>query len=845
MTAQILQMPTFTPVNHFRRYWALGYRRLVPILPPDAEISPTSSLFKRAGTHQDPRGKAPGIRLPGGKWVSYDWLATEADERDLDRWHEMGAGVGIRGGAGLYAIDADTLDLRLARVIRDEVERRFGRLPIRVGNYPKALYLVRVKEADARYRRVDFGNERVEVLGEGKQFVAQGIHPVTRNPYSWPRPIVPFDQLPTFEERAFAELLDALAKTLPQGRAPVVSGGAVSVSQGDLRGELEVVRKAVASTPNTSAHFPQREDYVGYGYAIKAALPDDEPEAFAIFSDWCDRWTDGVNNPDVVASDWRRIRPPFRRGAPWLFAKAAELSAGAFTLADVYYDGSFVEPAKAREPRDVFGDGDTAAVLDLPRGALPSVVEDWALDTSERMGAPSAFAAVAALATVSGALGSKLRIQPKQHDTSWTEPAFLWFAIVEEPGGKKSPIISAATAPLSAADARHARAAAKAYAEWEERKVELKRQHLPSGPEPKAKRMVMENFTLEALSSVLADNPAGVLVRQDELTQLIGSLDQYKGGRGSDRPMMLSLFDGRESRVDRAGKRHLHVECWGASILGGIQPRKITEMAHNLDADGFLQRFLVVWGDGAKRRGIDRAPDAGAALAYRRTVEHLAEADLPFAGPVVLSTEAHVVWSGLLTRIETLADLPGLSDAWRGHLGKWPGFSARLLLIHHVLDVLDVGLALADQQPVSVNTARRAARVVEWLLGNSLRFYAECIGAGEAGDDAKWIAGYILARGIVGQITRRDVGQARRELRDDPDRLGRAMRFLEHMDWLTPDIDYRVDRHGPARWTICPLVHERFAPRAEQERRRRGAEVVKIEAAAAERRRLLEPGGPP
>ena len=36
---------------------ALGYSRLVPIIPPDAPISARSTLASRVGTRQDGRGK--------------------------------------------------------------------------------------------------------------------------------------------------------------------------------------------------------------------------------------------------------------------------------------------------------------------------------------------------------------------------------------------------------------------------------------------------------------------------------------------------------------------------------------------------------------------------------------------------------------------------------------------------------------------------------------------------------------------------------------------------------------------------------------------------------------------
>ena len=467
------------------------------------------------------------------------------------------------------------------------------------------------------------------------------------------------------------------------------------------------------------------------------------------------------------------------------------------------------------------------------------VIERWAHDVSDRVGAPPAFAVVSALAAISGAIGSKLRIQPKEFDSGWTEPAFLWFGIVEAPGGRKSPIIAQATAPLSAADARKAKQDREAWAQWDARKRATKRGQSFDEPEPKIRRHVVDNFTVEALGGVLADNPAGVLVSVDELTGLIGSFDAYKSNRGGDRPMMLRLFDGRENRIDRVGRKLTFIECWGASVIGGIQPRKITEMAHDLDADGLLQRFVPIWGDGERRPGVDRAPDPSAMAGYESAVRQLADAEFRAADPVKLSPEAHKVWRPLTERLQALAALPGLSDAWAGHLGKWPGISARLLLLCHVLEHLD-RLLEVDRIPVSARTAEKTLRLVDWLLGNSLRFYAECIGAGQAGDDARWIAGYILSSTVQGRITRHDIGQAKRDLRADPARIVRAMQFLEAADWCS-SLDDRSDKFGPSWWTISPEVHDgRFASRAESELSRRQREKQKIEKAAAERRRLAE-----
>jgi hypothetical protein len=215
----------------------------------------------------------------------------------------------------------------------------------------------------------------------------------------------------------------------------------------------------------------------------------------------------------------------------------------------------------------------------------------------------------------------------------------------------------------------------------------------------------------------------------------------------------------------------------------------------------------------------------------------LADVEVVLPEPVTLGAEAREVWRRVEARIETLAEVPGLSDAWRGHLGKWPGYAARLFLLTHLLDHLEE-IGVADTIQVSGQTAQRAEKLVGWLLANSLRFYMTCIGGGEAGDDARWVAGYILSRSVSGSITRRDIGQARNALRD-PDRAVRCMRFLEANDWCV-SASQKVDRHGPTEWTICPEVHDgRFASRAESELTRRQREREKIAAAVRERKALF------
>jgi hypothetical protein len=357
----------------FKTLWQMGYRDLCPIIPPGAPISDQSALAKRIQKGDDARGKAPGVRWPDGSWSGFDWLPYHADEDDLSRWQAMGAGVGIKCGA-VVAIDADTLNEQHAATIRQVVEKHLGLLPTRIGRSPKALYLCKVS-APIRYTRIDFAGDtkpaRVEILSTGRQFVAHGVHPETKQPYRWTRKLPPFDELPEFAPLQILDVLQELRTLLPEASQVLQEGSAASVEQETLRGDPTLVRKAVEATPNTSQLFPTRESYRNFGYAVKAALPDHPQEAFNLFADWCARWTGGVNEPETVESDWRRMKPPFRRGAKWLFEIAEQTSGGQFSRAEQWF-----EPIP-EEPESIFGGDENADGPPPVIDATPLEPFDW------------------------------------------------------------------------------------------------------------------------------------------------------------------------------------------------------------------------------------------------------------------------------------------------------------------------------------------------------------------------------------------------------------------------------------------------------------------------------------
>ena len=97
-----------------------------------------------------------------------------------------------------------------------------------------------------------------------------------------------------------------------------------AIDQSALRGNLDAVTEAVQAIPNDNSRFPERDDYLKMGIAIKAALSEFPAEAEELFVEWAMKWEGNHNNPqgndeETVRADWDRFYPPFSMGANWIF----------------------------------------------------------------------------------------------------------------------------------------------------------------------------------------------------------------------------------------------------------------------------------------------------------------------------------------------------------------------------------------------------------------------------------------------------------------------------------------------------------------------------------------------
>src|SRR5262249_25421533 len=177
----------------------------------------------------------------------------------------------------------------------------------------------------------------------------------------------------------------------------------------------------------------------------------------------------------------------------------------------------------------------------------------------------------------------------------------------------------------------------------------------------------------------------GLLSEHDELTGWLGRMDRYNSpgkGASADRAFYLQSWNGhRGYTIDRVKTGEIFVPNLSLSIVGGIQPARMTEL-RGLTSDGLLQRFLVVLMQAPKLpQDIDctEITKAYTALIYelislRPQRLYLTDA----AADAMAELQKH------LYSLERVGE--ALTEAFEAHVGKLKAYAGVLAMILQLVD---------------------------------------------------------------------------------------------------------------------------------------------------------------
>jgi len=228
------------------------------VTPVDSNLT-ALRLALRAGGYLPVPVSSPTMRVSsaGKRPVMKDWreACAGADDAMVRSWQLTQpecSNTGLLCGT-LIAVDGDILAPELADQVAQLAEAMLGWTPlVRIGRAPKWLRCYRAevplrKMETAELVLPDGAKAQVEVLGAGQQFVSHGVHPDTRQPYSWPESTpqgVPLEELPIVTEellRGFLAAAEAALRTAGGRTEKEIARGSA-----DAPGPVPPVRAAAA-----------------------------------------------------------------------------------------------------------------------------------------------------------------------------------------------------------------------------------------------------------------------------------------------------------------------------------------------------------------------------------------------------------------------------------------------------------------------------------------------------------------------------------------------------------------------------------------------------------------------
>jgi len=441
----------------------------------------------------------------------------------------------------------------------------------------------------------------------------------------------------------------------------------------------------------------------------------------------------------------------------------------------------------------------------FPTGALPSAAADLVRKGADAMQIDEGMLGPPMLAAMSAAIGNA---RVAELSRSWREPAILWAVVVAPSGTGKSPALDMAVRPAERRDGEAFRAYERERKEHASAMAIHKRETSawergsakggmadfpPEAPEPPVcQRFVTNDSTFEALASMLAASPRGMLLSCDELASWLGGFTRYAGGNGrpaSEAARWLPMHRAGALKVDRKTSPPLRIERAALNIAGLIQPGVLASALTATDYDsGLVARLLLSMPPTPTRRWKSGGLSPMVEGAYASMVDRLYTLDMlkdehgePEPRALTLDDEAGRVWACYYNALN--AEMAGQDERTRAMLSKLEGGAARLALVVHLGRV--AGGEDADPDRIDGDSMRRGVALAMWFRREGERVY-DRLGESEGDAERRALADWIRSRGPEGVTVWELARSGPRQYRGDAEAAKSALDALPNGRWIHP-----------------------------------------------------------
>jgi len=194
------------------------------------------------------------------------------------------------------------------------------------------------------------------------------------------------------------------------------------------------------------------------------------------------------------------------------------------------------------------------------------------------------------LAAVSAAIGRSHQLEVK---TGWLIKSNLFIIIVGRPGDAKTPALNFCINPINKQDNLYFSEYNKHMDEYE-KGLEDKTENNDQLKKPYLKKILMNDYTPEALIQTLNHNKNGVCIVSDEFIGLLKNMNRYNNS--GEEESLLTYWSGNTISKDRTSTRSIRITDPFVSLIAGIQVGVLNSLAKgNKSSNGFIDRLLFVY----------------------------------------------------------------------------------------------------------------------------------------------------------------------------------------------------------------------------------------------------------
>lgn len=356
-----------------------------------------------------------------------------------------------------------------------------------------------------------------------------------------------------------------------------------------------------------------------------------------------------------------------------------------------------------------------------------------AINEFEQQGFNREYICTALLSILSTAIGTSYNIHGLEHNR--IEPAVLWTVLAGPSGTAKTALIKQMLAPVQAVNKQQIRDSLRRMEEWEQEQFQEKARQkgrkadsgsdlTPPTPRPEKRKTIFKDFTFEALSKGMENNPKGILLHSDEVLGFLANLNKYNGGKGGDLEIMMGLWSGEGISVSRLTRPDVETESSNINILGGIQPGRLKKLINKDSIEsGLAHRFIFALPDAKATYPYRGTPDLNALDRYSEIITNLMH-EPPDLGTLRLNTEARErLFEWVCFNRDMINRFNEEGNQLAGACAKYESHLLRFALIIQVSDDYCNGI---KPEHIQLQAIDAAISLFDHYIENQRRIYTLC-----------------------------------------------------------------------------------------------------------------------